>query len=61
MNAIIQNSHVSQILNDLQEVGGFKGTDIANFTDVSKATVSRWTHSTKSPHPKTQMVLSDLH
>ena len=61
MNAIIQNSHVTQILNDLQVVGGFKGTDIANFVDVSKATVSRWTHSTRVPHPKTQMVLSDLH
>lgn len=55
------SSHVSNILNSLQEVGGLKGIDIANFAEVSKATVSRWAHATKSPHPKTQMVLSDLH
>lgn len=37
-----------------------KGTDIANFTGVSKATVSRWGSGRKSPHPKTQLIMSDL-
>lgn len=61
MNTTAQTNHVTQILNRLQEVGGLKGTDIANFADVSKATVSRWSTRKKSPQPKTQMVLSDLH
>lgn len=52
---------VVRFLNDLQSTGGLKGTDIANFTDVSKATVSRWTNGLKAPHPRTQLILSDLH
>lgn len=62
MNTAAQTGHViSHILSRLQEVGGLKGTDIANVADVSKATVSRWSTNKKSPQPKTQMVLSDLH
>ena len=52
---------VARFLSDLQSAGGLKGTDIANFTDVSKATVSRWTTGRKAPHPRTQLILSDLH
>lgn len=52
---------VVRFIHDLQQTGGLKGTDIANFTDVSKATVSRWTKGQKSPHAHTQLVLSDLH
>ncbi len=52
---------VVQFLNNLRETGGLKGTDIANFTEVSKATVSRWFNGQKSPHPRTQLILSDLH
>ncbi len=52
---------VVRFLSDLRETGGLKGTDIANFTDVSKATVSRWSSGQKSPHPRTQLILSDLH
>jgi len=48
-------------LSDLEEKGGLKGTDIANFTDVSKSTVSRWSDGKKSPHARTQLILSDLH
>ena len=54
-------SPVVQFISGLQEVGGLKGIDIANFTDVSKATVSRWTNGQKKPHPRTQLILSDLH
>ncbi len=52
---------VVRFLNDLRETGGLKGTDIANFTDVSKSTVTRWSQGQKSPHARTQLILSDLH
>ena len=52
---------VMRFLAELQSEGGLKGTDIANFAEVSKATVSRWSNGRKSPHPKTQLILSDLH
>ena len=51
---------VVQFLERLQETGGLKGTDIANFTGVSRATVSRWGSGQKSPHPRTQLIMSDL-
>ena len=51
---------VMQFLVRLRESGGLKGTDIANFTGVSKATVSRWSSGQKSPHPHTQLIMSDL-
>ena len=51
---------VVQFLERLQESGGLKGTDIANFAGVSKATVSRWGKGQKSPHPQTQLIMSDL-
>lgn len=52
---------VARYIDELQEFGGLKGTDIANVTDVSKATVSRWKQGAIKPHPRTQFVLSDLH
>ena len=51
---------VVQFIARLQKDGGLKGTDIANFTGVSKATVSRWGSGQKSPHPRTQLIMSDL-
>ncbi len=51
---------VVQFLERLQETGGLKGTDIANFAGVSKATVSRWGSGQKSPQPRTQLIMSDL-
>ena len=61
MSDVAIDSHVVKILDGLAQFGGLKGVDIANFADVSKATVSRWSNSQKSPHPKTQLVLSNLH
>ncbi len=52
---------VPRYLDELRDVGGLKGIDIANITHVSKATVSRWKNGTIKPHPRTQFVLSDLH
>jgi predicted transcriptional regulator len=36
-------SAVAKILDDLRARGGLEGTDVANITAVSPATVSRWT------------------
>ncbi len=47
-------------LDDLRVQGGLKGADVANIAAVSPATVSRWTSGKALPHPKTQLVISDL-
>lgn len=57
----MQQGAVSRYLGELQDVGGLKGIDIANITDVSKATVSRWRTGTMKPHPRNELILSDLH
>jgi hypothetical protein len=44
----------------LRSRGGLKGTDVANIASVSPATVSRWTAGKALPHPRTQLVISDL-
>lgn len=54
-------STVARYIDELERVGGLKGTDIANITSVSKTTVSRWTNGVLKPRPNTQLVLSDLH
>jgi hypothetical protein len=51
---------VAKIIEDLKSQGGLKGTDVANIASVSPATVSRWTAGKALPHPKTQLVISDL-
>lgn len=56
----MQQGTVSRYLGELQDVG-LKGTDIANITDVSKATVSRWKTGAMKPHPRNELILSDLH
>lgn len=50
----------TKTIEDLRERGALSGVDVANVVDVSKATVSRWTTGKAAPHPKTQLVLSDL-
>lgn len=54
-------SAVIQYIDDLTKRGGLKGADIATIAEVSKATVSRWSHGEANPQPKAQLVLSDLH
>jgi transcriptional regulator with XRE-family HTH domain len=51
---------IAKLLDDLRDRGGLKGTDIANVTDVSPATVSRWWTGKSAPQPKTQLLISDL-
>jgi hypothetical protein len=53
-------SAVSKMIDDLRSRGSLKGTDVANIAEVSPATVSRWTAGKALPHPKTQLVISDL-
>jgi transcriptional regulator with XRE-family HTH domain len=59
MNA--KSGAILRFIEDLNDEGGLSGTDLANITDVSKATVSRWKSGTVRPQPGAQLVLSDLH
>ena len=54
------SSAVSKIIDDLKLRGGLKGMDVANIASVSPATVSRWTSGHTFPHPRTQLLISDL-
>ena len=47
-------------IEDLKDRGKLSGVDVANIADVSKATVSRWSTGKAAPHPRTQLILSDL-
>ena len=53
-------SAVVKIIDDLRLRGGLKGTDVANIASVSPATVSRWASGGSLPHPRTQLLISDL-
>ena len=59
MNVVPQA--VPRFLEELSSYGGLKGTDIANITEVSKATVSRWKSGDIKPQPRSELILSDLH
>ena len=51
---------VAKIIDDLKERGGLKGVDVANVASVSPATVSRWSSGAAQPHPRTELIISDL-
>lgn len=51
---------VAEMLDRLKEVGGLRGTDIANVTSSSPATVSRWVQGKLAPQAKTELLISDL-
>lgn len=53
-------SAVASIIEDIRMMGGLTGVDVANVTDVSKATVSRWEAGKAVPSTQKQLVLSDL-
>ena len=52
---------VARYIDRLQDHGGLKGTDIANFADVSSATVHRWKAGSHVPKPGIQLLLARLH
>lgn len=52
---------VARYIDELQSEGGLKGVDIANITEVSKATVTRWKSGAIKPHPRNELILSDLY
>ena len=56
----MSQSAVAKTIGDLRDCGRLSGVDVANIARVSKATVSRWSNGTAAPHPRTQLVLSDL-
>lgn len=51
---------IAKLIGELKEVGGLKGTDVANIVAVSPATVSRWQAGSATPQPKTELLLADL-
>lgn len=53
-------SAVAEMIDSLRVRGGLKGMDVANIASVSPTTVSRWTSGGAFPHPKTQLLISDL-
>lgn len=56
----MSQSAVQKTIDDLKDRGHLSGVDVANIAQVSKATVSRWSAGTAAPHPRTQLILSDL-
>ena len=52
---------VTRYIDTLQDHGNLKGTDIANFSGVSSATVHRWKAGSHLPSPDTQVLLASLH
>ncbi len=56
----MEENAITKTIDNLRDLGNLSGVDVANIADVSKATVSRWTTGKATPHPKTQLILSDL-
>lgn len=56
----MNTSAIVKTIDQLKDKGNLTGVDVANIAHVSKATVSRWSNGSATPHPKTQLVLSDL-
>lgn len=52
---------IARLADSIAAQAGLNGTDLANFADVSKATVSRWKAGTARPTPSAQLLLADLH
>lgn len=53
-------SGMAIVLDTLKQRGGLRGADVANIAAVSPATVSRWLTGKALPHPRMQLVISDL-
>lgn len=51
---------ISRCIHNFETQGSLRGADIANFTGVSKATVSRWRSGAANPNPTNGRIISDL-
>ncbi len=51
---------IANIIDDLEDRGKLKGTDVANIANVSAATVSRWRTGKATPQPRKQLLIADL-
>jgi uncharacterized protein (DUF2384 family) len=51
---------LAKVIDQINQVGAFKGTDLANVTAVSAPTVSRWKQGKATPDTGKQLILSDL-
>lgn len=51
---------VARILDDIRQLGGLQGRDIANIVGTSPATVSRWSTGQANPALQAQKIMSDL-
>ena len=60
VSEVIMSNAVARLIDELKELGSLKGMDVANIAAVSPATVSRWSSGKAFPHPKTQLLISDL-
>lgn len=51
---------VANVINQIHQSSTLKGVDLANITEVSTATVSRWKKGKATPDTDKQLILSDL-
>lgn len=58
---MVNSTAIARFIEEMESNGGLKGTDIANITDVSKATVSRWRNGNAKPQPDNELRIADLH
>src|SRR5260370_37552040 len=56
----LMESAVARILDDLEQRGGLKGSDIANIVNASRPTVSRWKSGKASPPHAPQTLIAAL-
>ena len=53
-------SSIARYIDSFEKHGNLRGSDIANLTGVSRATVSRWRSGAASPNPTNERIISDL-
>jgi transcriptional regulator with XRE-family HTH domain len=51
---------VANVIQQISQSSTLKGVDLANITNASTATVSRWKKGKATPNTDTQLMLSDL-
>lgn len=56
----IMSTAVANVIQQINKSSTLKGVDLANITQASTATVSRWKKGKATPNTNTQLILSDL-